>query len=598
MQTPTTPSTARRTTSSRAPRLGTHRRMRRVRRSFAATALLLLALSLLPWGGSPAHAHASLIASEPRAGANLPDAPETLFLTFNEDITLLETTRLIGPGGETPYRFDVNGGLVELRPETELEDGRWDLVWQIVSADGHLVGGVIPFTIGDDASAYNTSLAEGLSASAAPDTPGAQDRILELLGWLAAIGALGAILAGRGPLGWGLAAGAIAFPLRRIVGVGQYGTTFFDRWGEIAWAVGETRAAAAAAAAGALFFVAALLTGRSRSGAAALGVLGVLTWSTQALLSGHPNVIDPRPLYAALSALHLAGALTWSAAVAAVLMNPEKARHASRIATIGITLLIPGALLLVTAFVPAALASGAGRWEGILAVKAAIVIAALAIGLRNHRACRCDTCRRNGCACPLTDETRRGLRRRTIVETGLIAIVAVLSALLTTSIPARLDAPDTGATSLVTVPDTDETGSASGTDGGMADENEAHGNETGSNEGNTRETTPVNAELLFENGETGELLLEINEDGNTTIHLVLRDPDGNPFTAEQVEYELENPGLGIVGISGQLPVSGAMHMGETVLPGDGTWRISVNATYETFTTIGATTEFETPGTTP
>lgn len=591
MKTPTTPSTARRDASSRAPRPGTHRILRRVRRSFSATALLLLALSLLPWGGSPAHAHASLIASEPRAGANLPDAPETLFLTFNEDVTLLETTRLIGPGGETPYRFDLNGGLVELRPETELENGRWDLVWQIVSADGHLVGGVIPFTIGDDASANTTSLAEGLSASAAPDTPGAQDRILELLGWLAAIGALGAILAGRGPLGWGLAAGAIAFPLRRIVGV-DVKLFDFDRWREITWTIGETRAAAAAGAAGALFFVAALLTGRSRSGAATLGVLGVLTWSTQALLSGHPNVIDPRPLYAALSALHLAGALTWSAAVAAVLINPEKARHASRIATIGITLLIPGALLLVTAFVPAALASGAGRWEGILAVKVAIVIAALAIGLRNHRACRCDTCRRNGCACPLTDATRRGLRRRTIVETGLIAIVAVLSALLTTSIPARLDEPGSGTppgtADTATSPEADGTVPATGT----------HGNETNSNEKDTQQITPVNAELLFENGETGELLLEIGEDGTTVIHLVLRDPDGKPFTAEQVEYKLENPGLGIVGISGQLPVSGAMHMGETVLPGDGTWRISVNATYETFTTISATTEFETPGTTP
>jgi len=601
MQTPTTTPAMRREMGremGREMRL----KMRRVRRSFAAATLLVLALSLLPWGGTPAHAHASLIASEPGAGANLATAPETLRLTFNEDVTLLETTRLTGPGGEIPYSADVDGGLVELRPDVELEDGRWDLVWQIVSADGHLVGGVIPFSVGDagaqndpvdaapgagtgEASTYTTMTPT--DGSYIPDAPGVLDRLLELIGWLAAIAALGVILAGRGTLGAALGAGAATVPLLRIVDAA-------DRWGANAWRIGETRAAAAAVGAGTLLFAGALLAGRARTGAL---TLAVLTWAAQAFLSGHPNTVDPRPLYAALSALHLAGALTWSGAVTAALVHPGRARHASRIATLGIALLLPGAILLVTAFVPAALSSGAGRWEGILAAKAALVLGALALGWRSHHACRCGTCHRSGCDCPITEEARHGLRRRAAVETALIAVVAVLSATLTTSIPARLDEPGTGTTSgaasIVTVPADAAATTTSGTGSDGED-----GNATSTNEESGQEFTPVNAELLFENGETGELLLEVGRDGSTTIHLVLRDPEGNPFTAEQLEYELENPGLGIAGIAGQLPVSGAMHMGETVLPGGGTWRIHVNATYDTFTTVTATTEFETAGTTP
>jgi copper transport protein len=295
---------------------------RRVRRLSGAIVLLLLALTTLPWGGAVAHAHASLVASDPADGALLVTAPETLQLTFNEDVTLLETTRLGGPGGETPYTAEVDGGLVTLRPGRALEDGRWDLVWQIVSADGHLVGGVLTFTVGTSTE-VNEVLEDAPDATTYTDgavvnpvgtgAPGVLDRILELLGWLALIAALGAILAAKHtPAAW-LSAGAVLLPTLRVV-------DSTDRWGTSAWIIGETRAALAAAIAGGLLFAAALSRGRTRTMAT---VLAVLAWAAQALLSGHPNVIEPKPLYSALSALHLAGALTWSAAVTAAVWLPR-----------------------------------------------------------------------------------------------------------------------------------------------------------------------------------------------------------------------------------------------------------------------------------
>ncbi len=567
------------------------RARRHVRRRIAATALLLLALTALPWGGTIAHAHASLVESSPADGAIVTSGPETLQLTFNEDVTLLETTRLRGPGGETPYTADVDGGLVTLRPGQTLTDGRWDLVWQIVSADGHLIGGVLTFTVGTnaaadelldetpDATAYTTD------DPAATRTPGALDRVLELLGWIALIGALGSLLVARhAPAAW-LGAGAVLLPALRIV-------DSVDRWRTSAWIVGETRAALAAALAGALLLTTAILHGRTRKVRTGLATLGVLTWSAQAFLSGHPNVLEPEPLYAALSALHLAGALTWSAAVLAVLLAPARARTASRVATGGIALLLPGASLLVAAFLPGAVEHGAGRWEGILAAKAAIVLGALGLGWRNHRTCRCPRCRRHGCSCPIEPDTRRRLRRHAGIEVVLIALVAVLSASLTASVPARVlyaGSADTEAVTTTGAPDTDDENDTAGTSvpAGASTTEETTADDTG-------EPRTANVTLLFENGETGELLLETRPDGTATIHLVLRQADGTPFTAEQVEYELENQELGITGLGGNLPVSGGMHMGETDLPGGGTWRISVRATYDTFTTITATAEIHTP----
>jgi copper transport protein len=553
-----------------------------IRRRIAATALLLLALLTLPWGGQVAHAHASLLESDPANGSALDTAPEAVRLTFNEDIELLETTRMSGPGGEIAYTADVDGGLVTLRPEQTLTDGRWDVVWQIVSADGHLVGGVLTFTIGTattgglpgttpEATAYTgTGTATNPAETGAP---GALDRILELLGWLALIAALGTLIAGkRTPATW-FGAGAVLVPALRII-------DSVDRWGGNAWIIGETRAALAATSAGVLLLAAALVRGRTST---ILGVLGILAWSAQAFLSGHPNVLEPKPLYAALSALHLAGALTWSAAVLAVTIDPVRGRHASRVATIGITLLLPGAFLLAVAFLPDAFEYGAGRWEGILAAKALLVLGALTLGWRNHREVR---------HLDVDGTPPRHLRRRATVEIGLIALVAILSASLTASIPSRLlhgQSADTAAlvtTGATSVNETvDTTGTGSPDDGSPGD---------GARADTAGERIQLNATLLFENGETGELLFEIAADGSTTLHLVLRDALGSPFTAEQVEYELENPDLGIAGITGPLPVSGTMHMGDTVLPDGGAWRVSVTATYDTFTTVTASADLQVP----
>lgn len=550
----TTPTSGGRTTRP------ARRRNRASLRAVVGVALVLLSLLA---GGRTAHAHASLVESTPTDGARLDAAPSVLRLVFNEDVEILETTRLSRAGETVPYQASVDGGLVEIRPESALDEGRWSLAWQIVSADGHLVGGVIAFVVGDASTgAVETATAgdaeAGADANAADGAMvtgnGALDRVLELLGWIALIVALGAHLAGRDAIGRTAAVAAAVFPLLRIVDA-------YDLFATAALRIGETRAALAATTAAVLLLAAwSVHTPHLRN---ALLAGGTIVWSAQALLSGHPNLLDPRWFHAGVAAVHLGGALTWSAAVTAILLDERVAVRASRIATASVAALVPATGVLAATFL---VGNPRGEWETILLVKILLVTGALALGLRNHRAVRSDGA---------------NLRRAATLEIALIAGVAVLTATLTTHVPSRIaEATERPTPVTAGADDAADTGNAAGAD--------APG-------GEAEPVGGANALLAFENGETGNLLLETAPGGRSVIHLVLRDPSGAPFTAEQAGYELENREAGIGGISGDLPVSGGMHMGEVTLPAAGTWRITVHATYDTFTTITATAEIATTG---
>lgn len=126
--------------------------------------LLLAALPLL-WGTS-ATAHSALIDSTPETDSTLETLPERIELTFNEPLSDISPAIIVRQGEETVAELEpqIDGPVASAESPTDLPPGDYDVVWRVVSADGHPVSGTIPFTLSGDASA---------PAETAPD-PGAE----------------------------------------------------------------------------------------------------------------------------------------------------------------------------------------------------------------------------------------------------------------------------------------------------------------------------------------------------------------------------------------------------------------------------------------
>lgn len=130
-----------------------------VRRLVAALVLLVLGLGV---GASTAGAHAALESTTPTAGAALDEPPPELVLDFNEPVELdlggvrvYDSDReLVSSGGDAEVTGD---GSTVIAPLGELADGAYVVTWRATSADSHPVSGAFGFTVGDVATAGDTS---------------------------------------------------------------------------------------------------------------------------------------------------------------------------------------------------------------------------------------------------------------------------------------------------------------------------------------------------------------------------------------------------------------------------------------------------------
>jgi len=107
----------------------------------------LLLLCAAPWV-RPAQAHSELRRSVPPAGAVLERAPERIELHFSErvQLTALRLRRADGTEIALPRR-PIRPERMEVIALPPLEPGNYRAEWRIISADGHPVGGVIPFRV-------------------------------------------------------------------------------------------------------------------------------------------------------------------------------------------------------------------------------------------------------------------------------------------------------------------------------------------------------------------------------------------------------------------------------------------------------------------
>ena len=140
-------------------------------RALAVTALVLLWPALLL-------AHGALRKSEPANGATLHVVPRVIRLTFSEPPQLAFTrVELIGPDSGrvalSPLRAAAPDSTAIIVADLigPLRAGRYRIAWQITSADGHPVRGVVAFRIAADAVGLATSPMDSAATPTLPSAP-------------------------------------------------------------------------------------------------------------------------------------------------------------------------------------------------------------------------------------------------------------------------------------------------------------------------------------------------------------------------------------------------------------------------------------------
>jgi copper resistance protein C len=123
-------------------------------------------------GAVPAQAHTELQSSSPAQGAVLDAAPETVRLTFTEELAggslaVTASGRSVGVG---PARVD--GADLVLDIAAGSPGGAWTAAYRVVSADGHPVTGEFAFTVQPDrASDTATPSPSAAATTAATESP-------------------------------------------------------------------------------------------------------------------------------------------------------------------------------------------------------------------------------------------------------------------------------------------------------------------------------------------------------------------------------------------------------------------------------------------
>ncbi|MEU4689819.1 copper resistance CopC family protein [Actinoplanes sp. NPDC023714] len=132
-------------------------------------ALAVLAAVLAP--GTPAWAHATLVAADPARDAALAQAPATVSLRFNErlnpdftTIVLSDAARQRIPASDVAVH-DMTGTVTVTGP---LSDGVYTVAYRVVSVDGHTVQGSYPVTVGAVSSPEASAVAVAAGSGGLP----------------------------------------------------------------------------------------------------------------------------------------------------------------------------------------------------------------------------------------------------------------------------------------------------------------------------------------------------------------------------------------------------------------------------------------------
>ena len=176
-----------------------------VLRRTAATLSAVGAMTAL--GLVPAAAHDEVLSTSPEQGAVLESAPEQIELSYSGEIMDIGHQVLVtGPEGQsvTEGPLERDGSqVVQPLAETGSEEGTYQVVWRVVSSDGHPIEGTYTYQVGDGAdtttaapslsSTPTDAPTDGSDSSAQAQDAAAQEDSGGLSGW--AVGATVVVLA-------------------------------------------------------------------------------------------------------------------------------------------------------------------------------------------------------------------------------------------------------------------------------------------------------------------------------------------------------------------------------------------------------------------
>ena len=146
------------------------------RRSIGAAAIALcLAFSpCVSYGAGRALLHATLLRSTPAANTHVAKLPETIRLVFSEQVVPeLSHVTLVGPDAKAVVLpiatdpHDVHTLVGRVGPSSA---GRYKVIWHVLSADGHAVGGTFEFTVDAGRGGSVAPVAASTTASQAPSS--------------------------------------------------------------------------------------------------------------------------------------------------------------------------------------------------------------------------------------------------------------------------------------------------------------------------------------------------------------------------------------------------------------------------------------------
>lgn len=382
-----------------------------------ARALLLVVLAALALPAA-AHAHASLIRTDPRDRAVLPASPGSVRFTFSDDVRAVSGVKAVRNGGGSILagRPRVAGGrvlVVPLRPG--LRDGDYTVLWRVISDDGHKLAGVISFGVG----AGRPPPVPTLTVQSGPTVQDVVSRWLFFAGLLSAVGAAFFRLA------------VAPVPPRLLLGA--FLLTFVGVSGAIHDVSLSTRYGAAMAAAAAIAGFGALLAALAPLDArldllpslAALLLLPVPSIAGHALDSGRPGyaiVVDV--LHVAAASLWLGGLVSLALALRGGEERAATWRRFSNLALVSVLVLgVTGVVRAYTELdsVSQVWSTGYGR---LLIVKSTLLALLAGIGwLNRYRV--------------LPRGSLPTLRRNVAVEIALFTVLVGAVALLTDLRPGR-----------------------------------------------------------------------------------------------------------------------------------------------------------------
>lgn len=182
------------------------------RRAAARLALgCLLAVPALVVVSAPALAHDQLEDSFPAADERLESAPAQVRLDFTDDVLTIGAAVVVVDGSGRTWSSGetvIDGTSVSVAVEPGMPEGSYEVRWRVVSSDGHVISGTVPFTVGDatsvtpsapdaDPSATPVAVADA-ERTAGPASSPWRSVAVGAIGALLGLGLYGVLLVARG----------------------------------------------------------------------------------------------------------------------------------------------------------------------------------------------------------------------------------------------------------------------------------------------------------------------------------------------------------------------------------------------------------------